>query len=264
MLSGMEPMNCAGLAVPMEVMQHIVRVESSHNPFAVGVVGGQLVRQPKNLPEALATVRMLERRGFNFSVGVAQVNRYNLGKFGLDSYEKAFQLCPNLQAGSRILADCYARSGGHWGKSFSCYYSGNFVTGYRHGYVQKIVASMRQAAPESTKGTRADAIPLVSSPARRAAVIPRHPAASSLDRRSIPNPTQEPFFLDSAGVMKSRTATPETSARPLPPEDPVVPAGAPEADGNVLSVSKMRNPPGVQDRFEDAESDRKLDSAFVF
>src|SRR3546814_6409958 len=101
MFPGMELMGCQDLAVPAEVMQHVVRVESSFNPYAIGVVGGHLVRQPKSLPEALATVRMLEQGGYNFSVGLAQVNRKNLDKYGLDSYEKAFQACPNLQAGSR-------------------------------------------------------------------------------------------------------------------------------------------------------------------
>lgn len=143
MLPGIELMACPDLAVPREVMEHVVRVESSFNPYAIGVVGGHLVRQPQNLAEALATVRMLEDKGYNFSLGLAQVNRHNLGKYGLDSYAKAFEVCPNLQAGSRILAECYRRSDGDWGKAFSCYYSGNFVTGFRHGYVQKIYASMR-------------------------------------------------------------------------------------------------------------------------
>ena len=176
MLPGMELMSCPDLAVPPDVMHHVVRVESSHNPYAIGVVGGHLVRQPKNLPEALATVRMLESRGFNFSLGVAQVNRYNLSKYGLNSYEKAFEVCPNLQAGSRILAECYGRSGGDWGKSFSCYYSGNFVTGYRHGYVQKIYASMRQTAPGSASAPRGAAIPVVSRPSRRTVGVTRYPS----------------------------------------------------------------------------------------
>jgi len=171
----MELMSCPELAVPPEVMHHVVRVESSHNPYAIGVVGGHLVRQPKNLPEALATVRMLESRGFNFSLGVAQVNRYNLGKYGLNSYEKAFEACPNLQAGARILAECYGRSGGDWGKSFSCYYSGNFVTGYRHGYVQKIYASMRQTAPGSAGVPQGQPIPVVSKPSRRSVGVTRYP-----------------------------------------------------------------------------------------
>jgi type IV secretion system protein VirB1 len=146
MLPGMELMSCPNLAVPNDVMQHVVHVESAFNPYAIGVVGGRLARQPRNLSEAVATVRMLEARGFNFSVGLAQVNRYNFDRYGLDSYERAFQACPNLQAGSRILAECYGRSGGDWGKSFSCYYSGNFTTGFRHGYVQKVYASMRGSA----------------------------------------------------------------------------------------------------------------------
>ena len=84
-LPGMELMGCQNLAVPADVMHHVVRVESSFNPYAIGVVGGRLARQPANLPEALATVRMLEGRGYNFSLGLAQVNRYNLAKYGLGS-----------------------------------------------------------------------------------------------------------------------------------------------------------------------------------
>jgi type IV secretion system protein VirB1 len=144
MATGFAMMGCQNLAVPAEVMQHVVHVESSANPFAIGVVGGQLARQPQNLEEALATAQMLEAKGYNFSLGLAQVNRYNLAKYGLASYEEAFQACPNLMAASHILADCYASAGGDWGKSFSCYYAGDFVTGYRHGYVQKIYDSIRR------------------------------------------------------------------------------------------------------------------------
>lgn len=145
MLPGMELMGCADLAVPAEVMQHVIQVESSSNPYAIGVVGGRLARQPRNLAEALATVRMLEEKGYNFSVGLAQVNRHNLDRQGLSDYTKAFQACPNIQAGARILAECHHRARGDWGKAFSCYYSGNFVTGFRHGYVQKILDSIARA-----------------------------------------------------------------------------------------------------------------------
>jgi type IV secretion system protein VirB1 len=170
----MELMGCQNLAVPSEVMHHVVRVESSYNPYAIGVVGGRLVRQPKNLPEALATVRMLEGLGFNFSIGLAQVNRYNFGKYGLDSYEKAFEPCANLMAGSKILAECYQRAKGDWGKSFSCYYSGNFATGFRHGYVQKIYASLRQGREVET-APASPAIEVLAMPSRRTVPVSRHP-----------------------------------------------------------------------------------------
>ena len=39
MLPGMELMGCTGLAVPPTVMEHVVKVESSFNPYAIGVVG---------------------------------------------------------------------------------------------------------------------------------------------------------------------------------------------------------------------------------
>ena len=161
MLPSPEMMNCTNLAVPTEVMQHVVHVESGHNPFAIGVVGGQLVRQPQNIGEAIATVRMLEEQGHNFSVGIAQVNRANLGKYGLDSYEQAFDACANLAAGSRILAECYASAGNDWGKAFSCYYSGNFIAGYRDGYVQKVYDSIGQSL--KLTGQSAMAIPVTAA-----------------------------------------------------------------------------------------------------
>lgn len=150
--------SCTDLAVPHDVMHHVVRVESSGNPYAIGVVGGRLQRQPKNLAEAVATAKMLEQKGFNFSLGLAQVNRYNLKKYGLHSYEQAFQVCPNVKAGSHILRECYNRAK-DWGKSFSCYYSGNFVTGYKHGYVQKIFSSMGRRG----KANPQNAIPVINN-----------------------------------------------------------------------------------------------------
>jgi type IV secretion system protein VirB1 len=169
-------LDCPDLSVPKEVMQHVVHVESSRNPFAIGVVGGYLARQPKSLDEALAAVRQLKEEGYNFSVGIAQVNRYNLAKYGLNTYVDAFDVCSNLRAGSRILRECYDRAQ-DWGKAFSCYYSGNFATGFKHGYVQKIFASIQKSqtiaqAPEPIriipysnaprKQSRDDTLPLVA------------------------------------------------------------------------------------------------------
>ena len=153
MLPGMEMMACPNLAVSPEVMQHIVQVESSANPYAIGVVGGQLQRQPTNLAEALATVQMLESKGYNYSLGLAQVNRANLGRYGLDSYQKAFDHCANLSAGAQILAGCYKSAGSDWGKAFSCYYSGNFTTGFHDGYVQKVYASISQGGDKASAST---------------------------------------------------------------------------------------------------------------
>lgn len=160
MFTAMDLTMCPNLAVPAEVMQHVVKVESGSNPFAIGVVDGRLVRQPASQDEALATVQMLDAKGYDYSLGVAQVNRRNLGRYGL-SYAKAFDACANVAAGAQILAECYDRSGNDWGKAFSCYYSGNFVTGYRDGYVQKVYASMQAEASIGTSHAAAP-IPLQS------------------------------------------------------------------------------------------------------
>lgn len=248
MLPGIESMNCQNLAVSAQVMYHVARVESSFNPLAIGVVGGYLIRQPENLPEALATARMLESKGYNFSLGLAQINRYNLDKYGIDSYQKAFEACPNLLAGSRILAECYDRSGRDWGKSFSCYYSGNFVTGYRHGYVQKIYASMRIDEHQPIKSTSARAIPVINQRFARAT------------GKKTPSLYGKRRSEDSNRIMAQRTHTSTPLAAPMSY------AGAMNVDQAVVlnpkSLPKEANAPQGAASSDPTQS--ATDRAFVF
>lgn len=212
-------MLCADLAVPMEVMQHVVHVESSRNPYAIGVVGARLARQPKNLQEAIATAQKLEQNGYNFSLGLAQVNRHNLKKYGILSYEAAFDPCTNLRAGSQILRECYNRSGANWGKSFSCYYSGNFTTGFKHGYVKKIFSAInnKSAKPlvlaqngiSATRPRRGGALPpAVASAATEEAPLkdfaleytasadnPAEPAADAVTEPVLVSPSDNAFVF---------------------------------------------------------------------
>ncbi len=169
MIPGIESLACGPLAVPEDVMAHVVHVESSRNPFAIGVVGGRLLRQPRNLAEAVATVRMLEARGYNYSIGLAQVNRVNFARFGLDTPEAGFDVCNNLAAGAKILAECLQRHGGRWGDAFSCYYSGNARTGYEHGYVQKVFDAMASGAPVAAQTEAIGLAPGRTSQAQAAA-----------------------------------------------------------------------------------------------
>lgn len=135
-------------------LKAVVRTESSGNPYAIGVVGGQLERQPRSLAEAAATARELERQGFNFSMGLGQINRHNLAKYG-ETYDTVFEPCRNLKAGGAILKDCFLRAKRTMGDeqialraAFSCYYSGNFTRGFRPdnagqpSYVQKVAANV--------------------------------------------------------------------------------------------------------------------------
>ena len=131
----------------------LVDVESSSHPHAIGVVGGQLQRQPRNRPEALATARALQSDGWNFSVGLAQINVHNLPRLGL-SLEQAFDPCTNLRAMQTLLRECLdrARTGEpgpanqrHVRRALSCYYSGNFSTGFAHGYVRRVALAAARA-----------------------------------------------------------------------------------------------------------------------
>ncbi|MDR0564676.1 MAG: lytic transglycosylase domain-containing protein [Azoarcus sp.] len=144
------------VAVP--TMVALAQVESAHNPYAIGVVGGQ-VRQPQSLEEAVRAAETLEGQGKNFSLGIVQVNRHNLAKYGLD-YRTAFEPCRNLAAGAAILAECYGRAKGRYDNTqaalraaLSCYYSGNFLRGFSPdkpgapSYVDKVVAAAGAQAP---------------------------------------------------------------------------------------------------------------------
>ena len=137
-------MACAPFIAP-GTAQALIATESGGNPYAIGVVGGSLVRQPANLSEAVATTRALDASGRNYSVGLGQINKSNFVKYGI-TRETAFDPCTNLQAMQSILRDCFARAAARTDtqtalrQAFSCYYSGNFQTGFDHGYVRKVVA----------------------------------------------------------------------------------------------------------------------------
>jgi type IV secretion system protein VirB1 len=232
MLPGMELMGCTDLAVPGAVMQHVVQVESSRNPYAIGVVGGRLARAPRALDEAVATAKMLEEKGYNFSLGLGQVNRYNLEKYGLPTYEKAFDVCPNLVAASKILAECYSRSGGDWGKSFSCYYSGNFETGFRHGYVQKIYASMRQTYAASG----ATPIPVISESAARAM------ARSQVNGRRLATELVDSIVSRRISEFAEPQQTASVSAAPVYPAMPGGPIVSAQSVGPAVATGAAPMP----------------------
>jgi type IV secretion system protein VirB1 len=179
--------------VSLSTMAAIVRTESGFNPYAIGVVHGRLVRQPSSEAEAVATVHALDARGWNFSVGLAQVNRANWLAYGLNE-RSAFDPCRNLAAGAAILQGCFelaqqarahasSDSQSALRASLSCYASGDFSTGYRTGYVQRVVSNASVLAPSLE--------PVVVPPITPIPVVPvgsdvsDSPAKSRLERRPV-------------------------------------------------------------------------------
>ena len=137
---------CAPAVAP-STLRALATVESSLNPYAIGVVGGRLVRQPRQLPEAVNTAKALQQQGTRFSAGLIQIYVGNWKAYNLN-HETVFEPCANMRAAAGILGNCYRRAKDRNNDSqvalrnaLSCYYSNNFVTGYQHGYVQKVVAA---------------------------------------------------------------------------------------------------------------------------
>ena len=221
-------------------LRGVVNTESSGNPYAIGVVGARLERQPRNLAEAVATARELERQGFNFSMGLGQVNRGNLARYGA-TYETVFDPCRNLKAGGAILKDCYARAKVRMHDAqralraaFSCYYSGNFTRGFRPdkagqpSYVQKVVAHATDAVPpipvvpaieplEPTKPLGTDgAIPILpaagaaAGPAKSAGAPPQwvlFADAPSHEEKATPSRTFSPSGTPDSPAVQVRRVT---------------------------------------------------------
>jgi type IV secretion system protein VirB1 len=141
---------CAPLIHPATAAA-LVRVESGFNPYAIGVVDGLLARPPRSRAEAIATAAALQRGGWNFSVGLAQINVHRWSSVGL-TLQTAFNPCANLRAMQAILLECFARARparardqDALGAALSCYASGDFETGFRQGYVRKVVEAARKA-----------------------------------------------------------------------------------------------------------------------
>ena len=137
---------CAPNVAPA-TLRAMATVESSFNPYAIGVVGGRLRRQPQTLLEGVATVSALQQGNTRFSAGLIQIYVGNWPALGLDR-ESVFDVCQNVRAAGAILTNCYARATAVTDqpqvalrKAISCYYSNNFTTGFTEGYVQKVVAA---------------------------------------------------------------------------------------------------------------------------
>ena len=173
--------------VPPLQMSAIVRTESSAHPFAIGVVGHYLSRQPTSQVEANNVIAQLIDGKYNFSVGITQVNQANFKTYGLHQ-GNMFDVCTNLSVGSKILKACHEQYQ-DWQKAYSCYYSGNPTTGFAHGYVRKVLANKSKPLLTSLNPTPASAssTPIVLIPHKQV-------AKQTASARAVP-PVQPPSLL---------------------------------------------------------------------
>lgn len=152
--------------VDASILKRLIDNESSRNPYAIAVVGAKAINQPDNQADAIQIATDLENEGFNYSLGLMQINKKNFPAYGL-TIETAFDACTNIEVGADIFAQCYHRAKQQSSDkthqqllddAASCYYSGNFSRGYQGegkrgiSYVEKFNRADKlppQTIPES-------------------------------------------------------------------------------------------------------------------
>ena len=132
---------------------------------------------------------MLEATGYNYSLGLAQINRTHFARFGM-TRTTAFDPCVNLRASAVIWGDCLRRAGGSataFGDALSCYNSGNFTTGYRNGYVTRVMKA------GSTASSAMEVVPVASATTgRKSSSKPPGASPEALLTASMTNPSDQP------------------------------------------------------------------------
>ena len=133
--------------VAHQTMAAIIKIESNANPYAIGINGkNQLVRQPQNREEAIATAQWLLKQGYNFDSGLGQINIKNVQWLGI-KINDLFEPCQNLRAAGQVITSCYQRAENQYGEgqkalqaAISCYNTGSFTGGFNNGYVKKVIS----------------------------------------------------------------------------------------------------------------------------
>lgn len=141
---GMELILMCAPNVDPGLMQQVIQVESSGNPWAINVNGDSpLPWPPRDREEAVEAATYLLEQGYSFDSGLGQINSQNFGWLGLDP-DSVFDPCINLTAAEAVLVDCYQRAIAHYNAgqpalyaALSCYNTGSFTRGWANGYLAR-------------------------------------------------------------------------------------------------------------------------------
>jgi len=127
--------------------------------------------------------------------------------------ESIFDPCVNLASAQRVLVDCYKRAAKLHGAgqnalyaAFSCYNTGNLTSGFRNGYVGKVIAGAGLAVPAIVKegGASANPDPKTSS------APPRKPSKPD----AFQKPRNDAFAAPRKDAFEPRTDA--VFGRPVP------------------------------------------------
>ncbi len=133
-------------SVAPTTMVALVKTESRANPWAIGLNGAMLRYQPKSESQAVAWVSYLDKHGYNFDVGLGQINIRNIKKRKIAPQELIINKCLNLQISGEIITQNYLLAKKKTAdpqlalrRAFSMYNTGNQSSGFQNGYVSRIL-----------------------------------------------------------------------------------------------------------------------------
>lgn len=98
------------------LLKAIADVESNNHPYAINVnKNGSSVKAvfTSSKKTAIDYIRHFERTGYNYDVGLGQINIRNIKRYGMDSKE-LLNPCKNLHASAMLLKGLIERYGYTW------------------------------------------------------------------------------------------------------------------------------------------------------
>jgi type IV secretion system protein VirB1 len=131
----------------------VAAAESGLDPLAIYDNTAAEAWRPRSRPEAVALARYLIGAGHTVDLGLMQIDSRNLARLRL-AVAEAFDPCASLAAGARVLADAYRGGTTHSAQqaalrvAFSRYNTGSPTSGFRNGYVARVLAAARRVVPE--------------------------------------------------------------------------------------------------------------------
>jgi type IV secretion system protein VirB1 len=163
--------HCAATVAPGTTLS-FAWAESGLDPLAIHSNADGRSYHPATKAEAVAIASSMIARGERPDLGFMQINAANLAFLRL-SISDAFELCPSIAAGARILHGGYDPCMDAGGEAQAClkiaastYNTGSPTRGFTNGYVHLIAATAQRVIPEiAVAGQRAADVPTGAAPA---------------------------------------------------------------------------------------------------
>lgn len=216
---------CAPEIHPL-TMGYLVGHESSNSRFAINVNlrGGQArppFKAPTTLEEAVSFVGWLETHGYNFDVGLGQINSANFRMLNVTA-SQLFDSCTNLRAAQTVLKTCYSAAVKIYPAgqvalrhALSCYNTGSLTAGIENGYVAKVTAQLSQSTPivpalkpDGAADTESDDVGLPSDDDTESQSDQGEKAPNEGDADAFSSPGADAFGSSNAGAFNEKRASP--------------------------------------------------------